>query len=68
MLDAFVIEKIRREREQRERVRQPLHLPLPMDRPRSDGDKGPMEQRPDRPETDVHDDRDGGAVIVDFTI
>jgi len=67
MLDAFVIEKIRREREQRERHTQPrrLPLPLPMDRPSSDVDQGAMEQRPDHP---ASEDRDGGVVIIDFTI
>ncbi|MCB9778982.1 MAG: hypothetical protein H6742_10495 [Alphaproteobacteria bacterium] len=59
MLDAFIIEKIRREREQqeRERPRLPMHRPELDDRT--------LEPRPER-EDDA--ERDGGAVIVDFTI
>ncbi len=60
MLDAFIIEKIRREQEQpRPRQRLPLLPggPLPPQRP--------LEQRPD---ADHEVERDGGAEIVDFTI
>ncbi len=58
MLDAFIIEKIRREQDhERERQRLPLLPggPMPPERP--------LEQRPEDKE-----ERDGGAVIVDFTI
>lgn len=59
MLDAFIIERIRREREQREQERPRL----PLDRPELD-DRA-LEPRPERQDDD---ERDGGAVIVDFTI
>ncbi|RME28181.1 MAG: hypothetical protein D6798_02940 [Deltaproteobacteria bacterium] len=62
MLDAFIIEKIRREQEH-ERSRRRPRLPLlpggppPPQRPLEEG------RDPDREE-----ERDGGAVIIDFTI
>ena len=63
MLDLFIIEKIRRERERQEQEREqiPLHLPLE----RSDYPVPPMEHRP--PEAE-RQEREGGVVIVDFTI
>ncbi len=62
MLDLFIIEKIRRERERREQEQIPLHLPLE----RSDYHQPPpMEHRP--PESE-RQEREGGVVIVDFTI
>lgn len=66
MLDAFIIERIRREREQREqhdqgRLRLPLERPLPPDET--------LEHRPDpAPAERGRDERDAGVVIVDFTI
>lgn len=61
MLDIFIIEKIRRERERGSTTQIPLQLPL--ERPPLD--ELPREQRsPERPE----DEREGGVVIVDFTI
>lgn len=58
MLDAFIIEKIRRERERQERARTELpRLQIP--------DIPPLEQRPEHVE---HEEREGGVVIVDFTI
>lgn len=61
MLDVFIIEKIRRERERGSTTQIPLQLPL--ERPPLD--ELPREQRsPERPD----DEREGGVVIVDFTI
>ena len=63
MLDGFIIERIRKEREQRERESgyQPLRIersPPPRERPGSDSTR-------DRPE-----DREGprGSVNIDFTL
>lgn len=67
MLDAYIIERIRRDREQGERERERLRLPLPeMPAPF----EPPLEQRPDgtSPTRPPGDDREGGVVIVDFTI
>jgi hypothetical protein len=57
VLDAFIIERIKREQAEREKTRRaPLHIPVPRypDEPRSD------RSRPER------EDRDRGVVIIDF--
>lgn len=63
MLDIFIIEKIRRERERERGSTTQIPLQLPLERPPLD--ELPREQRsPERPD----DEREGGVVIVDFTI
>jgi len=58
MLDAFIIEKIRKEREHRDSaVPLRIHVPRPQDDP-----KWRHEQR------QKHDDREGGVVIIDYSI
>ena len=60
MLDAFIIDRIRRERQQQEPSRLPLKVEIP-DQPR------PREgQRDRRPENDDQPQR--GVVIIDFGI
>jgi hypothetical protein len=60
MLDAFIIDRIRRERQQREPSRLPLMVEIPdMPRPRDD-------RRERRPETEEEGER--GVVIIDFGI
>lgn len=57
MLDSYIIERIRREREQA-RQREAFH-PLPLEAPRP----------PDRPRTrEVDAPSDRGSVVVDFEI
>lgn len=64
MLDAFIIERIRREREREQREHQDQgRLRLPLERPGM-----PEEALENRPEPVQQDDRDGGVVIVDFSI
>ncbi|NOY27991.1 MAG: hypothetical protein GXP62_19165 [Oligoflexia bacterium] len=64
MLDAFIIEKIRRERERkRDQDRAGKGLHLPVDGPGRT--ERPVEIRPEPPQ---NDERDGGAIVVDFTI
>ena len=61
MLDAYIIEKIRRERESRERMRAPLRIEVPrapLDRDPSSG------QEAEEPESE----RDRGVAIIDFSI
>ncbi len=59
MLDAFIIEKIRKEREQRESgVPLRIHVPHPQDDP-----KWRQEEQRQK-----HDDREGGVVIIDYSI
>lgn len=65
MLDAFIIERIRREREQREQREQRERGPLPLPLERPGAADRPLEHRPE-PRDD--EQRDGGAIIVDFTI
>lgn len=62
MLDAYIIDKIRREREPREGDRLPLHIENPFD--------GPYDQdsRRERPERREDDEPVRGVVIIDFTI
>ena len=56
MLDAYIIDRIRRERErsQREGHQIPLHIPVP-----------PPEQRPE-PRREDRDDIDRGTTMIDF--
>lgn len=66
MLDAFIIERIRREREQREQLDHG-RLRLPLERPMPPEDA--LEHRPDPGAVDhSRDDREAGVIIVDFTI
>ena len=60
MLDAFIIDKIRRERESQDSARVPLRIevPRPHGRPLEDG-------RPAQPDDE---DRERGVAIIDFTI
>jgi hypothetical protein len=50
MLDAYIIDSIRKEQEERERAfeRRRIHLELPLDRP-SDRDRPPPSRRDDEP-------------------
>lgn len=60
MLDAYIIDRMRRERESREPVRTPLRIEVP--RPEVTHDERPLErERDDEPV-------ERGVVIVDFTI
>ena len=60
MLDAYIIDRMRRERESREPVRQPLRIEVP--RPEVTPDERPPElDREEQPP-------ERGVVIVDFTI
>jgi hypothetical protein len=65
MLDAFIIDKIRRERESRERdQRQPLRIPSPQDNPWGE----PHPKHPPVAREEEGDETERGVVIVDFTI
>ncbi len=58
MLDAYVIEEIkRRERERSADDRPVIELPIPAAPPRA----------PDRAENDPGEDRDRGVVIIDYS-
>ena len=61
MLDAFIIDKIRRERESRDSARVPLRIevPRPHGQPLEDG--RPVHQPED-------EERERGVAIIDFTI
>lgn len=59
MLDAFIIDRIRRERGSRDSLQTPLHIEIPQRPPLPD------EQRSDR-EEDEKVER--GVVIIDFSI
>ncbi len=60
MLDSFIIDRIRREREQRERdeARRPLQIERPMPPP-------PQAERPQRPR---EEDSPRGSVVIDFRV
>lgn len=59
MLDAFIIDKIRSERESRDTHRVPMQIEVP--RPQGRG--------PDQPERrEDEEERERGVVIIDFTI
>lgn len=59
MLDAYIIEKIRQERTQRESGLQPLRIEVPRPPPPEDDGR--------RPEED-NNPTERGIVIIDFTI
>ncbi len=71
MLDAYIIDRIRREREAPVDRRAPLHIEVPREAPRG-------RTRPDRDPEDIggpsedeaprRDDDDRGIAIIDFTI
>jgi len=69
MLDSFIIERIRQEREKRDSGLQPLriHVPRPEDDPRYEERRQREEEREQRPD---ERDRDGdrGVVIIDFNL
>lgn len=60
MLDAFIIDKIRRERESQDSLRIPLHIDVPRPRGRN------IEEG--RPASSEDEDRERGVAIIDFTI
>ncbi len=59
MLDAFIIDRIRRERESQESRRRPV-LEMPMHRPHDEDRRRRAEREPERPER--------GETIIDFSI
>ena len=61
MLDAFIIDKIRRERESRDTHRVPMQIEVP--RPQG---RAPDQQEQQDPRED--DERERGVVIIDFSI
>ena len=59
MLDAFIIERIRQQRDGRESVREPLRVEIP------------LQHQPEEPQEDHHDhpaQPERGVVIIDDTI
>lgn len=70
MLDAYIIDRIRRERESRESGRIPLRIEIP--RPPSDGPSHrPDYHRQDPSRSEGEEEQDSGErgmVIIDFTI
>lgn len=62
MLDAFIIEKIREDRERRESGLQPLRIEVPRPAPPAWSER----EEPDRKRKD--EDADRGVVIIDFNI
>jgi hypothetical protein len=61
MLDAYIIDRIRREREARESFQLPLHIEIPPPEP-------PRYRPPEDEREEEGDDGQRGVVIVDFTI
>lgn len=59
MLDAYIIEKIRQERERRESGLQPLRIEVP---------RPPPPDEPSRRHEEEDKAPDRGVVIIDFTI
>ena len=69
MLDAFIIERIRQEREQRDSGLRPLriHVPRPEEDPRWEDQ--PRDEDPRRRQQDDKDsDSERGVVIIDYNI
>lgn len=60
MLDAYIIDRIRRERESRDSARIPLRIEVPQPQRRQDDPSPPVD--PDEEETER------GVAIIDFTI
>ncbi len=59
MLDAFIIDEIKRREQQREDDRRPqAELPLPPEKP----------QNPPRQSDDEHEKPDRGVVIIDYSV
>lgn len=73
MLDAYIIDRIRREREAPVDRRAPLHIEVPREAPRgrTRPDQEPEDiggpERDDTPRREREDD-DRGIAIIDFTI
>jgi len=61
MLDAFIIDRIRREQGSRPSGRVPVHMPAPHELPLTSDHHA-------TPEGDKDEGRDGGAVIIDHSI
>ena len=57
MLDAFIIEEIRRREQERESPRPRLDLPLPEPRPHRQNDRAEEEDAPQR-----------GVIIIDYSV
>jgi hypothetical protein len=68
MLDAFIIERIRQEREQRDSGLRParIHVPRPEDDPRWHEERERDEHRRRQEDRDPPSDR--GVVIIDYNI
>jgi hypothetical protein len=59
MLDAFIIERIRQQRERQESVREPLRVEIPL---------LPQPEEPVEGPADEREDADRGIVIIDDTV
>ncbi len=57
MLDAFIIEEIRRREQEQENRRPRLDIPLPEPKPARQNDRGDEEETPQR-----------GVVIIDYSV
>lgn len=57
MLDAFIIEEIRRREQERDAPRPRLELPIPEPRPRRQNDRSEEEDAPQR-----------GVIIIDYSV
>lgn len=70
MLDAFIIERIRQQKEQRDKGLQPLHIHVP--RPEDDPRWREQQERERRERDDRYRDddspRERGVVIIDFNL
>ena len=72
MLDAYIIDRIRRERERAQQIDR--RLPLEIEAPRSEAPRGHEVERQKEPAYDRSDDRpvedrpvERGSVVVDYT-
>ena len=71
MLDAYIIDRIRREREAPVDRRTPLHIEVPREAPRGRTRPGQEPEDVGGPEQDEvprREDDDRGIAIIDFTI
>jgi hypothetical protein len=67
MLDAYIIDRIRRERESRERAQVPLRIEIPM--PPMPSHRRPNDETLDNDAREDRDDREErGIAIIDFTL